>query len=347
MVNSKFSFLLFLAASLAFASCKKDDPNPDSDLTPVPAVLKGLLVSCEGQFQQGNATAVLLNGGNFQPQYNIFENTNEIPMGDVLQSISKVQDGYLFCLNGSGTIVKTDFNLKKKGEIGALSPRFVHQISSTKAYVSDFFSNEIAILNPSTMATTGSVDTGAWTEKMIRVGDKVWAVDKSNDRILIINPDTDEIENQILLTAGASDLVLDAQGKVWVLCQGPFSGPGNAVLYRINPVTNGFMNMFDFNPGQVLGQLRINAAGDQLFFTKGQAVLKMDITALIAPSTPFITLDFNPYGLDIDPDNGEIFVCDPADFVDLGSVHRFDAEGVFLDVYTVGVAPNAVYFFSK
>lgn len=338
---------VFLLFALALAACKKENPNPDTDTTPVPSVLKGLLVACEGQFQQGNATVVLLKSETYEPHYDIYETTNQLPLGDILQSITKVQDGYLMCLNGSGTVIRTDLNLKKQGELGALSPRFIHVLSSTKAYVSDLFSNEIAIMNPSNMTTLGTITTDAWTEKMLKVGNKVWAVDKSNDRILIINPETDEVENQILLTAGASDIVLDAQGKVWVLCQGPFSGPGNATIYRINPVTNGFMNVFDFNPGQVVGQLRINSTGDQLFFTKGQAVFEMGITDLILPSTPYVNLNFNPYGLDIDPDNGEIFVCDAGDFTDLGSVHRYNANGVFLSEYTVGVAPNAVYFFAK
>jgi len=338
---------LFLLFALALAGCEKENPNPQLDIDPVPSVLKGLLVACEGQFLQGNATVVLLKSETFEPQYDIYETTNQLPLGDILQSITKVQDGFLMCVNASGTIIRTDLNLEKQGELGALSPRYIHIISSTKAYVSDLISNEITIMNPSNMNTLGTITTDAWTEKMLKVGNAIWAVDKSNNRILIVNPETDEVEDQILLTEGASDIVLDAQGKVWVLCQGPFSGPGNATLYRINPVTNGFMSVFDFNPGQVLGQLRINSAGNQLFFTKGQAVFEMDITDLVVPSTPFINLTFNPYGLDIDPDNGEIFVCNAGDFTDLGSVHRYNSEGVFVNEYTVGVAPNAVYFFVK
>jgi DNA-binding beta-propeller fold protein YncE len=341
--------LVFAAAAvcLFFASCKKENPNPTPDPQPIAPGLKGLIFSNEGQFGQGNASISFLANGSSQPAHFVYQGANNVPIGDVLQSITKSENGYLLAVNGSGLLIRTDLNFKKTAQVSLSSPRYVYSIGSTKAYVSELFAGNIHVVDPTNLSTSQGIITDVWVERMIGVNGNVWCVDKTLDRILIFNPQNDEFEGAINLTAGAADLVLDKDNMVWVMCQGPWDGSGDAIIHKINPTTQEVVLSLTAGLGGGGGYLRTNGAKDRIFYSVDSSIYSLGINETTIPVIADLTVGFWPYCLDIDPVNGDIYICNAADFTSQGSIHRFNSAGIFLNEYTAGINPNGVYFFAK
>ncbi|EKC55090.1 hypothetical protein LEA_15530, partial [human gut metagenome] len=127
---------------------------------------RGLFISNEGNFTYGNASlsyydithsALVTNedGSN-----DIFYSANGIPLGDVAQSAIVRGNTVYVIINNSGVIFAIDRRTAKiTGTIrGLTSPRYMHFLSDTKAYVTDLYARAITIVNPESCQITGRID---------------------------------------------------------------------------------------------------------------------------------------------------------------------------------------------
>ena len=52
-------------------------------------------------------------------------------------------------------------------------------------------------------------------------------------------------------------------------------------------------------------------------------------------------IDKNLYGITIDPSTDNILGFDAGDYTSAGTMYRYDANGLLIDSYEVGVVPNS------
>lgn len=350
--------------SLYTSSCSKNDEPEQSNLGGFKVTDKGdgtLFVLNEGQFQYGNSTLSAYNTENSETLNEAFFKANEMKLGDGAQSMTIVGSNGWLVVNNSNVVFAVELKtLKEKGRItGLTSPRYFHQINDKKAYITQLYDNRIAIVDPSTYSITGYIEvpdmeaaTGS-TEQMVAYGDYVfcncWSYQKN---IIKIDTKTDKVVATLEVGIQPRNIVLDRNGKLWVLTDGG-GWEGNPVGYeapalvRINPETFSIEEKLQFTLGDYCTKLCINGKKDTLYWLNN-GVWKMDIGASSLPSESFLKSDGTYfYGLTVAPDSDDVYVSDAIDYTQNGIVYRYSSTGKLTDQFTVGVNPGGFCWYSS
>ncbi len=336
--------LFYLTVATILFSCKKDDVSIPA--TSFKADHGSVYISNEGNFQSGNATLTYFNPLNKTINDDPFKQVNNQTLGDICQSMNIINGKLYIVVNNSGKIEVCDpYSMKKEFTVSGLtSPRYIIPASISKAYVTDAYSNRISIINLNNHSISGTIALNGWTEQMLSKNSKIYITNTSSDYLYIINPDTDLLTDSVLISKGASSILEDINGKLWILCGGDYLNRYNASLYRINPDNNQIENNFTFSNGDFPSRLCINNTGDSLYYLNN-GVYKMGIDDLTRPTSPFIISSGNNfYGLAIDKTKNEIYVSDAIDFIQKGKVFRYRANGSEIDNFLVGIIPGDFLF---
>ena len=120
------------ATLIAFSSCKKDEI-----VTVETENYKGVFVVNEGGFAKSNGSIGLYKPGE-KKYFDAFKKANSLPLGDVVQSMSLIGTNYYIVVNNSNKIeVVSKKDFKSVSTISTPSPRYVLDVSYSKAYVSN------------------------------------------------------------------------------------------------------------------------------------------------------------------------------------------------------------------
>ncbi|MFP5471547.1 MAG: YncE family protein [Bacteroidia bacterium] len=335
---------------LVFISCKKKEIGPQLiDDAQFSYSEKSVIIGCEGNFGWGNASISVYNSNKKTISNSAFKAVNGFGMGDVLQSISEINDKLYFVMNNSGKIIVTNKStLHYEAEItGFTSPRYIQQVSATKAYVSDLYANKIWIFDLTTNKIVGEIVVDGWTEKMTLIGEKVYVCLLSSNKVLVINTNTDGIEQEIVVGKNPNSLVVDVNNHLWVLSSGGFNEE-LARLDKINPIDNSILKTHTFSELSMSpSSLLIDETGEQFYFMNN-GIYSMTIYDIEIPTIALVEEDnclF--YGLGLDKETNEIYVSDAIDYVQPGKVFRYSKEGVLLDEFSVGIIPQHFQFVNQ
>ncbi len=331
---------------------------------------RGVLVLNEGNFMYGNASLSYYNTRTGEVLNDVFYRQNGIPLGDVAQS-AVVFNGELYAvLNNSGKIMVMNFGkypalraFEFTHKItGLQSPRYIHFFNDTKAYISDLYAKSISILDPVQYTITGKINLANGnpdfyqhpTEQFVVFEDEVFTNCYSfDDKVLVIDPETDRLIDSIGVLQQPNSMVIDKNGKIWVLCDGGYEGsdygdnqPG---LVRIDARSHTVEKIFILPSDNWPSKLCINGSADTLYFINGD-IWRMPVNAVHLPEEAFIPDHSGSgtrlfFGLGIDPVSSEVYVSDAIDHVQSGIVYRYTADGIAVDTFKVGIIPGGFLFF--
>ena len=380
---------LWLIAALAVTlfACKPDQPTPTpvnpSDTIP-PVELKGVFVLNEGNYQFSNASLSFYDPEADTVCNNLFYKTNNVPLGDVAESMALVDGKLYVVVNNSNNIKKLDANtlvcdITQPYKIeGFYSPREMHFVAPDKAYVSDLIGTNLWIINPQTMTHTGTIAMGKTTEKMVQVDNELYVSNWSmyytlNDpnshdsynTVQVIDLNNDVKVADIVVGKEPNTMVSDKNGHVWVLCEGrswdeEFDEAGvaygeNPTLWEIDPMLKTATCRYEFKgpidgDDQIKGvatALKVNPAGDRFYMIYNNEVRRFDL-ATMSLSEGFCIQALGPlnqfYNLAVDPTTGEVYVSDVKNYMDNGTVYRYTEDGLLLSSFEAGIIPSAMLF---
>jgi glutamine cyclotransferase len=350
---------LLLLASLS--SCMKDDELWDFDRLSVHKP-RGVFVINEGNFTYGNASLSFYDMESGEVLNDIFFNTNALPLGDVALSMT-IRDslGYVVVNNSGRIYVINTSTFQYVGKItGLTSPRYIHFVSDSKAYVSDLYARAITIINPQTMELTGSIDVGNpeggfhqhSTEQMLQFEKYVyincWSYDK---QVLVIDSETDEVVDSIEVVKQPNSMVMDRFHNLWVLSDGGFEGSPygyeEAGLMKIEPGSEEAQLVYRFERGRQPTELHINGGGDTLWFLD-QHLWRLPVESFepeLFIKSPYASgYNGGYYGLEVDPSSSELYISDAIDYVQRGRAYRYSPDGNPQDTIRTGISPAAFCF---
>jgi len=341
---------MFALAITILSSCKKDNINDIS----IPGNYEdGYFITNEGNFGTGNGSI------SFVDEYgtvenDVFASINSFALGDVVQSMSIINDhAYILVNNSSSIEVASVDSMISVAKINVSQPRYMAQVSDSKAYVTDWGINGVQVIDLATNTVSSTISCGAGPEG-IAVGGAFayvcnvggWGLDNT---ITVINTDNDVVETTLTVGDKPNSVVIDVNGAVWVLTGGytEYDADWNVVSETagnlVKIVDNTIEATYAFAVGNHPEDLVINDAGTKLYYSDGswsKAVYAFNVNDTELPTTALINRSF--YGLGFD--NGYIYGTDAVDFTQSGWSYKYTTEGTIIDSIQVGIIPGGYCF---
>lgn len=352
----------WLLALCLLTSCNKSTPE-DTPPPPKPQSRQGVFVCNEGNFMYGNASLSFYDPAKRTVENQLFYRINNVPLGDVCQSMAIIDGKGYVVVNNSGKIYVVDpVSLKYTATISGLtSPRYVVKAATGKLYVSDLYSPSITIVDPTSSKITGYVHIGRSTEQMVVDGNHLYVCSWSfSNKIYKIDTRNDSVIDSLEVTKQPNSMVLDRERKLWVLSDGSYTGSPYgqqvAALTVVDPdsfTVQRKMELPTINASP--SELTINATGDTIYFINGSwaaeevaspGVYRMWIGETALPLTPFIEESNRLfYALGVSPRGSEIYISDAIDYQQKGYVFRYNAQGREIDKFRVDIIPGSFCFY--
>ncbi|MDR0970234.1 MAG: hypothetical protein LBM67_06835 [Lentimicrobiaceae bacterium] len=343
----KINYLLF-AIVVIFSACSKDNDNNQNQ-----GIGKGFFVLNEGTFTYANASLSFFNEDSLKITNNLFFRVNNVPLGDVANSMTHWNNKLYLVVNNSGYIYKVDEKtiLYESQLAGMHSPREILIISDTKAYVSDLYEMGFHVINPSTMEYIRFVRTGKSTENMLLLGDEVFITNWSqyeqqmpNNTVQIVDSKTDQVIDSVIVTKEPNSMVVDANGKLWVLCSGGWEGEETPALIQIDPQTRTIIKKLDFDALSYPSRLSINKQGDRLYYINSD-VFTLTVEDSHLPEEPLIEAGKHYfYNIALHPQTATLVLADGSGFAEKSYVFRYHDDGRLIDSVQAGIMPNKIVF---
>lgn len=347
-----------LPLAILFSSCSHDDTVPS---LPAIKAAKGLYVLSEGGTESHLGYYDLTTGaftGDFFKQQNGGASLGQIG-NDMIQYGSKVY----IVMNASSnvTVINTsNAQLIKRIDFinGAAktSPRFAMAYNG-KVYVTATKDSSVSVIDTTSLNIVKTISVGPNPEGMAIVGNNLY-VANSGGYNFVSGPDStvsvvdlsaqQEIKRIKTGTLNPQKIEANSEGNLYVSGYGNFAAVPASVSV-INSTSNTFMNKL----GTDISYPFLRMYHDTAYFYNnygGNGTARVYNTLMnttirqefITDGTTITT----PYGINIDEQNGNIYVMDAKDYVSSGSVTCFDRSGKKLFTFSVspGVNPNKVLF---
>jgi YVTN family beta-propeller protein len=358
-----FKFMLFaLFLSLIVMSCKKESSNPDDNIPEdsvyVNIIGDSIYIVNQGNMGSMNGSISLYDPKDSLVQNNLFETANPgKKTGDVVQSMGIANNkGYILVNNNHLIKVVSLPDFVQVAEIEVGYPRNFLQINEKIAYVtcSGEESNFIAIIDLTNNSAPYFLTTGNGPENLVKCGQFVYVANSggwyaTDSTVSVINSGTTKVIKQIVVGENPTDLVCDADSNIWVICKGYYDNNwknGESKLVKINheskEVEKSFIVGTAFDDFET-SLLTISKDLKTIYFNERGGVYAFKITDSALPANPLISTG-KLYGLDVNPQNGDIYCMYSGDFVSAGKVEMYDKDGNKKNEFSSGIGPCQAVF---
>lgn len=359
--------IIGIIAITTFVACDDmhDMERPGNSLSDSTIVatngITGLYILSEGLFNMNNSTLAYYSFENDTLQTDFFESVNKRGLGDTSNDIKKYGNKIYIVVNVSSDVevinAKTGKSIKQISLFNenhvAREPRYI-TFSNGFAYVC-CFDGYVARIDTTTLKT----------DKLVRCGRNPDGICTTNDNLYVSNsggldnPDYDSTVSVINLktfteikkiTVGMNPgkMVVDNENNVYVIVRGNYDKV-DYKLVKINAATNEVEQTVNgINP------LNMNIYNDTIYMysynysTKENWIKLFDCNNDKIVDENFIkdgTKLTTPYGMAINPVNGDVYITDAFDYTVMGDVLCFDKNGFLkFRLREVGMNPNNIIF---
>lgn len=328
-------------------------PTPDVDTT----ASKPIMVLCEGLFNMNNSTLATYHPATGAVEYRAFRKANGRGLGDTANDMALYGGRLFVVVNVSSQleIIDTATMLSVKqisffnDEGIARQPRFI-TFYADHAYIS-CFDGYVARLDLNTLEITGWVQCGRNPDNIVVANGKLYVSNSGG----LDNPNYDTTVSVVDLTTftetkrievgpNPGSIAADSEGDVYVVTRGDYADTDYA-LHKIDTEIDQVIHTFaDLHPLNLTIVDDVAYMYSYDFSSQQQWIKTFDCLTDRIISDNFITDGTSlqtPFGIDVDPINGDVYICEAYDFVLWGDVLCFDADGrLKYRINEIGLNPN-------
>ena len=330
------SFLLATTLVCVMACDNSEDPVIDASVEEV-------IVANEGNF--GSA-----NGGisGYIPET---EQTNlQVYSPQALVQYIMMHNNllYLVCQGPDklDVVSAEDYNAVTSASEGMLNP-VSFAISGTLGFVANWGSiataftdnpeSFITVYNLSDLSVVDTIHVTARPQSLLSLEGNIYVAFEGGDFIGKINPATLQMQT-LQVPAGPSAMVADQRNNLWVS-----STAGSLTEIITADFTEG--RSMDNLPMTVFAQkLAIDQSADIIYFFGTDAAYSVDISSSALSAIVFTDEDIDYYAINVNPENGEVYIGNSNAFATTGTGLRFGRDGTLIDDFATGIGPSGFLF---
>ena len=361
-MKQRITDLLFVLLSLLlFTSCRGElpylrsegeliDPSPGE-----PKHIKGMYLLNEGNMGSNKCTIDFYDYTTGEYFRNIYPEQNPDivkELGDVGNDIQIYGDKLFVVVNCSHFVEVMDLKTARHiGSVNITNCRYI-QFHNGKAYVSSYAGpvqidpnarpGKIVEFDVETLQIEREVVVGYQPEEMVITNGKLYVANSGGYRfpnydrtISVVDLTSFQVVHTIDVAINLHRMELDRQGRIYVSSRGDYAGKGSDVF------------VIDSQTEEVIGNLGIAASemcmsGDSIYMISTEwsnqtssntiSYTLYDVNRQQIVSRNFITDGTDkeiqlPYGIAVNPESKEFFVCDATNYVSPGYLFCFTPEG--------------------
>lgn len=340
-----------LAASVFLISCEKDDAVPGEN----PKVTTGVFVLSEGSFSSASTTITFYDFATKTPATDFYRNANSTSLGTLGNDLLVYGSKMYVVMNVDSYVEVADAKTAKHIKAipfgtgaNALQPRYAVAYKN-KVLVSSW-DGSVAVIDTTSLSVDKFIRVGANPEQLVVVGDRLYVTNsgglqvKMDSTVSVVDLISQTELRKITVGVNPGYITADKNGGVYVSTLGNYFDVGPK-LVKINTTTNAVIKSTDTAVGKI-------SYHDGLLYATGgyfgsANVRALDTSNFKATRANFVTDGtgvLTPYGLTIDPQNGDVYIADAKNYVSAGEVFCFDKTGKkkFSFSTTPGANPNTI-----
>ena len=349
-LNKPWYFKAVLLLIFTLFSCVK--PAQEEEEMSITNFEAGILVANLGSEQNGIASVSYYHRKNGEVINELFrQENNGKAIGNSMESMS-VYQGKVYLVSEDRLEVVELKSFKALSTVtGFELPRYFLGINANKAYVSDWgdgANGKIRVVDLVQNKVINTIETNTrGPEQMLLKGDRVYVTNSggflSDNRISIIDVNSDRVLSHFEVGVDPINILEDATGKIWVLSKGfiDSNNPSNSQAGRLSQIEND-REVFQIELSNTARSLACNANRDVLYFVMDGWIYDFPINSTKLKQAPFVNKFC--FRLGVDPQTDHLFCSDPKNYNQDGAVVIYDSGGKLLESFDAGLVPGGYYF---
>ena len=350
----KISVLWALLLPLLAVSCHQPEPEPEPE--PIPDVsAKGMYILNEGLFLMNNSTLSYYNFETGEFTEDIFLDVNHRGLGDVGNDLQQYGAKLYIVVNNSNIVEVVDpatASSLKTINLSGKQPRCLAFLDD-KAYVS-CFDGDVVRIDTATLEVDATVHTGPNPDGICVCNGKIYVSNSGGlnapnygNTVSVIDPSSFTVIKDITVEINPTRIKSWQNRYVYVVSNGNYSNVSYS-FQKIDAqsdemVKNYNLEVLNFDIYQNLAYVytydysTMTSAWIKVLNLETDEVVKEQF---ISDGTQLKT----PYGIKVNPLNGDVYITDAGTFTTNGDVYCFDQNGKKKFSFEAGLNPSAMSF---
>ncbi|HTG55850.1 MAG TPA: DUF5074 domain-containing protein [Niabella sp.] len=367
MNQKQINVLFFLSAVLILlGSCRKDhEYTPPPQSTEADSTSTGFYLLNEGGWGYNNATLDYFDVHNGVYTRDVFTKDNPdavLGLGDTGNDIAVYGSKLYVVMNWSKKVEILDASTGKR--IKTLTDNTHKAIENARyitfangfAYLSSYTTSEkgmVLEIDTTTLSIKRAVEVGRQPDELEVVGNKLYVANsggysQSNleNYVSVVDLKSFTVVNAITVAPNLRRLKKDSRGFLYICPWGTTSK-----LYVVDTKTDKLYDSITVKVEDFAIKNDTAYVYGTDYGAKNHSYTKIDLkTRTVIPGS-FIadgTKIEIPYGIAVDPNNGNIYIADARDYVEAGDLFCFDAKGRLKNtIKKTGIIPGHIGFFNR
>ena len=345
--------LLSLLVVCAF-SCEKPDPIEEPQNTPVEAVSHGVYVLSEGLMNMNNSTLSFYDFDNGTVTPDAFLAANNRGLGDTGNDL-QIYGSKLYCVvNISETVEIMEAKTAKSLKQISLSGRQPRRIAFDGGYAYVCcFDGSVVKIDTASMTMTATAQAGSNPDGICVANGKLYVANSGGlnypnygNTVTVFDLATFSPIKNITVVINPTRMAADSQGDVYLVSNGNY-GSVPMTFQRIDSQTDEVVQTFDFAVTNFVISGNLCYLYHYDYSTQQCAVKVMDVRTEHIMIEQFIndgTTLTAPYGIAVNPDNGDVYLTDAYQYTTNGDVYCFGTDGHKKFNFEAGICPSCIVF---